>query len=114
MPCSSTEECNPGGQNCGLIALCVNGFCTATRVIRACADGSVPPEAGRAGDCLSFEDCNAARCGALIDCVNYFCDPSAPRIEVPCVDGGMEGGVDAADTTDEGAIDTGGRDASMD
>jgi hypothetical protein len=114
QPCTATSECNPSGLTCGPLFLCVTNVCTETRVIRACSDGAYPD--GRpAGDCLDYNDCNGPpRCGSVVNCVNFRCEPDADRLEVPC-DAGTPDAPDAGDdASDAGGGDDAGADASPD
>jgi len=84
--CSSSSDCNPAGQVCGALRLCVARFCTDTTVSVVCADGGFSSDVV-VGNCGNYEDCNPTRrCGFLVPCVNYTCDTTAPPISVACPD----------------------------
>ncbi len=80
--CTADRDCNEGPL-CGEVSLCVQGYCAVDTVFRACADGGYP-DAGRTTECITWVSCNTATCGSLVACANGVCDPSAPRINVPC------------------------------
>lgn len=80
--CTRDQDCNDGVL-CGEIALCVQGFCAADTVFRACADGGYP-DAVRPIECVTYVSCNTATCGDLIACVGGRCDERAPRVPVAC------------------------------
>jgi hypothetical protein len=91
-----------------VVHLCVQGFCTDTTSVLACLDGGYP-EGGMSGNCSDYRQCNPPpACGLVISCIQYQCDPSAPRIFIPCDDGGTDadaGSTDAApDIVDAGSL----------
>ncbi|MFO0606836.1 MAG: hypothetical protein U0324_26930 [Polyangiales bacterium] len=81
-PCRREEDCNRGPL-CGPVLLCVEGFCAADPVFRACPDGGYP-DGGAVVECVTWVSCNAASCGDLVACRDGRCDPSAPPVVVPC------------------------------
>lgn len=86
--CVTTAGCNPTGMTCGDLRLCVQGFCTDTTTVVACREGGYP-DGGPSGNCATYEDCNGTpACGSVIPCINFVCDPTAPRLDIPCADGG--------------------------
>jgi len=86
-PCVTEADCNPNGL-CGPVRLCVLGYCAQDTVFRACPDGGYR-DASPVGECLTYINCNAATCGALVPCVNNRCDRTAPPVRVPCDDAGF-------------------------
>jgi hypothetical protein len=85
--CRSFTECNPAGQTCGNVHLCVAGYCSAQRVVRACEDGAYPDTGVMTGNCSTFEDCNPPPfCGQVVACINFRCEPDMPPIEIPCAE----------------------------
>lgn len=104
--CSSHADCNPPGYHCGNIYRCVQGVCSARPSIQACLDGAYPDAGTAPGNCASYEDCNPpGACGLVISCIDNRCEPGMPRIEIPCIDGGMEDGSADTSTTDVGVVD---------
>jgi hypothetical protein len=95
------------------VHLCVLGFCAENTVTMACPDGAYPDSGSVTGDCLSYEECNPGlTCGSLVNCDNFHCDRTGPRIEIPCADGG---GTDSGPRLDvapvDAAVDAGPPDA---
>jgi hypothetical protein len=109
-PCTTTDDCNPDGQRCGAIYLCVTRFCSATTIIRACSDGSYPDALPLPGDCFDYQDCNPPpACGSVVGCVGNRCDTSGPRVDMPCSDGGVgDAPADVPGATDAAADGAGG------
>src|SRR5205085_2208411 len=104
--------------------LCIESFCAVSPINVACPDGAYPDSGAVTGDCLSYEECNPGQtCGSLVSCIDFHCDRSGPRLEIPCGDGGSpdtgspdaggsEGGLDASGF-DAGTFDTGTADTSV-
>jgi hypothetical protein len=109
--CRSLADCNPPGQTCGRVRLCIQNACAAETSVRACEDGSYPDSGVSTGNCGTFEDCNPPPfCGQVVNCIDSRCAPEAPRLEIPCLDAGEAD----ASSADVPAIEAGPADARRD